>query len=83
MMRSHFDDLRRLKEYRERRELPIRTIAEETGLSQGAVLRVKNLKMERIYLSTLERLCHYFSVQSLAELIEYIPDENTEQANKG
>ena len=50
MIRSYFEDLRRLKEFRERRDLSIRTIAEETGLSQGAILRVKNLTMERISL---------------------------------
>ena len=73
MIRSHFEDLRRLKAYKERRDLPIRTIAEETGLSQGAILRVKNLKMERVYLSTLETLCEYFGVNTLADLIEYVP----------
>lgn len=73
MMRSHFEDLRRRKEYRERRDLSIRTISEETGLSQGAILRVKNLSLERIYFSTLERLCQYFEAESLSELIEYVP----------
>jgi len=75
MMMSHFEDLRRLKAFRERRNLPIRTIAQETGLSQGTILRVKNLQMERVYLSTLETLCGYFSVQSLSELIEYVPND--------
>jgi DNA-binding Xre family transcriptional regulator len=75
MMRSHFEDLRRHKAFRERRDLPIRTIAQETGLSQGAILRVKNLKMERVYLSTLETLCRYFDVKSLAELMEYVPED--------
>jgi DNA-binding Xre family transcriptional regulator len=75
MMRSLFEDLRRLKEFREKRDLSIRTIAEETGLSQGAVLRVKNLSLERVYFSTLETLCKYFAVNSLSELIEYVADE--------
>jgi DNA-binding Xre family transcriptional regulator len=75
MMRSHFEDLRRLKAFRERRGLPIRTISQETGLSQGAILRVKNLNMERVYLSTLETLCRYFDVRSLADLMEYVPNE--------
>ncbi len=75
LIRSHFEDLRRYKEYRERRTLPIRTIAAETGLSQGAILRVKNVTMERISLSTLAKLCRYFDVKSLRELIEYVPDE--------
>jgi len=78
MIRSHFEDLRRRKEFRERRDLSIRTIAMETGLSQGAILRVKNVTMERISLSTLERLCRYFSVKSLSELIEYVPDDQPE-----
>ncbi len=72
-IRSHFGDLRRRKEFQEHRDLSIRTIAEETGLSQGAILRVKNVSMERISLSTLERICRYFNVKSLCELIEYEP----------
>ena len=78
MIRSHFENLRHRKEFQEHRDLSIRTIAEETGLSQGAILRVKNLTMERISLSTLERLCRYFSVQSLSELIEYVSDARPE-----
>jgi Predicted transcriptional regulator len=74
VIRSHFDDLRRLKEFREKRDLSIRTISEETGLSQGAILRVKNLSLQRVYFSTLETLCEYFEVKSLADLIEYVPD---------
>ena len=74
MISSHFEDLRRRKEYIERRDLPIRKISEETGLSQGAILRVKNATMERISLSTLETLCRYFDVKSLSDLIEYVPD---------
>ena len=75
MIRSFFDDLRRHKAYREKRNLPIRTIAKETGLSQGAILRLKNSNFERVHLSTLERLCRYFEVKSLSELIEFRPDE--------
>lgn len=82
MMRSHFEQLRRRKAFVEQRNLPIRTIAEETGLSQGAILRVKNLKMERVYLSTLERLCRYFAVDSLSELIEYVREEAGETQEK-
>jgi len=73
MIRSHFEDLRRRKELRERRDLSIRTIAMETGLSQGAILRIKNVTLERICQPTLERLCRYFNVKSLSDLIEYGP----------
>ena len=74
MIRSHFEDLRRNKEFHEHRDLTIRTIALESGLSQGAVLRVKNISMERVYLSTLDTLCRYFAVKSLCDLIEYSTD---------
>ena len=67
-----------MKVFYERRDLSIRAIAEETGLSQGAILRVKNVTMERISLSTLERLCCYFHVKSLRDLIEYGLDEKQE-----
>ena|SRR6185437_13178815 len=75
MIRSYFEDLRRHKAYQEKRDLPIRTISQETGLSQGAILRLKNANFERVHLSTLERLCHYFGVKSFCDLIEYVPDE--------
>lgn len=74
MIIFHFEDLRRHKEFRERRDLPVRIIAQETRLSQGAILRVKNATVERIALSTLEALCLYFDVNSLCDLIEYRPD---------
>jgi DNA-binding Xre family transcriptional regulator len=83
MIRSFFEDLRRHKAYQERRNLPIRIISEETGLSQGAILRLKNGNFARVSLSTLERLCRYFGVQSLSELIEFIPDEKQESTADG
>lgn len=71
MLQSHFEQLRRRKAFIEERDLPIRTVAAETGLSQGTILRVKSLKTARVYLSTLDTLCRYFEVNSLAELLEY------------
>ena len=75
MIRSHFEDLRRRKEYLENRDLPIRVVAEETGLSQSTVMRIKNVSMDMVFMSALETLCSYFDVKSLSELIEYEPEE--------
>ena len=72
---THFENLRRHKAYSEKRNLPIRTISAETGLSQGAILRVKNATMLKISMSTLETLCQYFNVKSISDLIEFVPDE--------
>lgn len=74
MIKSNFDDLRRRKAYREHRNLPLRVIAKETGLSLGAINRFKNERFERVYLSTLEKMCAYFEVKTLSELIEFVPD---------
>jgi putative transcriptional regulator len=71
MIRSRFQDLRRKKEYEEKRDLVLKTIAEETGLSYGAIQRISSGNMERIYLSTLDTLCKYFNVSSVSDLIEY------------
>ena len=81
-MRSYFDDLRRKKEFLEKRNLSIRIIAEETGLSQGAILRVKNMTMERMYLSTIWTLCGYFDVKSICDLIELTSADSRDRPTK-
>lgn len=73
MIRSRFDDLRREKAYKEKRNLPLRTIAQETGLAVGTVQRLNTGDMERVYLSTLDTLCGYFGLKEVGELIEYVP----------
>ena len=75
VFKSHFDDLRRKKAYEEKRNLPLRAVAEESGLALSTVQRIKAGNMEKVYLSTLDTLCRYFQVKNLSELIEYVPDE--------
>ena len=75
MIHSRFEDLRRAKAWREKRDLPLRLIAQETGLSVNAIQRIRNSTVERIQLTTLEALCRYFAVKSISELIEYTPAE--------
>ena len=71
---THFDSLRRAKAARENRDLPLRTIAEETLLALSTVHRFKAGTLEGVRISTLETLCRYFGVKSIAELIEYQPE---------
>lgn len=75
MFRSNFETLRRKKEYEENRDLTLRQIAADSGLSLGTIQRVKKGEMDRIYLSTLDALCRYFKVKNVGELIEYISEE--------
>lgn len=67
---SHFDRLRRAKAHHENRDLPLRVIAEETGLSVNTLQRVRRNQMERVYLSTIETLCRYFGASRIDDLIE-------------
>jgi DNA-binding Xre family transcriptional regulator len=75
MIRSKFDRLRREKAATENRDISLRTVATETGLALGTVLRLNKGQVERVYLTTLDTLCKYFQLQEIGQLIEYIPDE--------
>ncbi len=70
-MKSHFQDLRRRKAFEEQRDLPLRTIASETGLALATIHRVSSGKIDGVRLATLDTLCAYFSVSSISDLIEY------------
>ncbi len=82
MICSRFDDLRREKSYKEKRNLSLRTIAQETGLAVGTVQRLNNGDMERVYLSTLDTLCGYFGLKEVGELIEYVPGGDAASSEK-
>ena len=63
MIRSRFEDLRRRKAFQENRNLSLRKVAEESGLSFGTILRVKAEFPSRIDAETLSVLCDYFDVE--------------------
>jgi len=73
VIKTKFDDLIRKKEYEERRDLPLRTIATETGLAIGTVQRLRKGDTSRVYLSTLDTLCAYFGVGAIGDVLEYVP----------
>ena len=70
MIVSRFDDLRRTKGLNENRDLSLRQVAEETGLGFNTLQRLRKGETERVALSTLDKLCDYFGLVSLCELIE-------------
>jgi len=74
MIKSNFEDLRRRKAYEEKRKLPLRLIADETGLSLGAIHRVSSGNMEAIHIATVDTLCRYFGLTNTNELLEYVPE---------
>ena len=77
MIKSHFEELCQKKARIEKRNLPIRTIARETGLSPGTIQRLNSGQIERVYGNTLDVLCCYFGVSSISELIEYVPSSSS------
>lgn len=74
MIRSNLNLLRAQKETTEGRKLPYRVISEETGLSQGVLVRLMNSDFERIETPTLNALCRYFACQ-VGDLLFYVPEE--------
>jgi putative transcriptional regulator len=72
MIRSRIRRLRLEKEEREGRRLSNRVIAEETGLSEGVILRLSNSAFTKISTETIEKLCSYFGC-TVGELLEYVP----------
>lgn len=82
MIRSKVKWLRLAKEEREKRKLPYRTIATETGLSQGVLVRLMNSEFERVEVPTLNALCKYFGC-NVGDMLEYVPDEEGTEDNAG
>lgn len=74
MFISHYDKLRRQKEARENRDLTVRVVAEETGLSSATINKMKSSEVHGITLTSLGKLCEYFGVKSVSHLVEWQPD---------
>jgi transcriptional regulator with XRE-family HTH domain len=75
MFQSNFDDLRREKALREKRDLSVNKVAAETGLSINTIQRVRIGDAGRVNLKTIETLMRYFEVGRIEEFIEYLPGE--------
>jgi DNA-binding Xre family transcriptional regulator len=76
MIVSKFDTLRRAKEFKEQRYLPIRTVAAESGIAPSTIQRVNKSELENVTVATLGKLCAYFEVSSISDLIEWKPDSD-------
>ena len=75
MIKTNFEYLITQKASKENRKIPASyNRSGNTGLSLTTIERVKKGITERVYISTLNTLCRYFSVGSISELIEYTPD---------
>lgn len=57
------------------KRLTIREVAERAGVAYATVQGIRNDSSKRVDWKTLDALCRALEVGSLAELIEYVPDE--------
>ena len=70
MIVSMLPELRLQRERQEGRKLPVRVIAEESGLSAGAVQRLMTSDFERVETATLGAICKYFGC-TVGDLLVY------------
>jgi DNA-binding Xre family transcriptional regulator len=75
MIVSRIDYLRRAKALAEGRDISLRTVAREAGVSVNAVQRLRGAYPGGVTLATVDLLCRYFDVKTVADLIEYQPNE--------
>lgn len=61
------------KEFRERRVLSLKEIAEETGIHRVTLSKLANNKKYNVGIDTLEKLCRYFGC-AVGDVAEYVPD---------
>ncbi len=70
MIRSRLAILLAEKGHREGRKLTYRTVAEETKLSQGVLVRLNSQDFGRVDTDTLDTLCGYFGC-SVCDILEH------------
>lgn len=56
------------------RRLTILDVATRSGLAYSTVLDLYHDRVKRLDVKTLDALCRTIGVQSITELIEYVPD---------
>ncbi|RYX83981.1 XRE family transcriptional regulator [bacterium] len=74
MIESKFQSLRFQKSAREQRTITLREIADQTNLSMGTVQKLAKGSVQGVRIETLDALCRYFGLKSLADLVEYRAD---------
>jgi hypothetical protein len=74
VMYSRFNELRRRKALDENRDISLREVARQTGLSLGVIQRVASpdpVEVEGLRLSSIRALVQYFGLRGIDQLIEY------------
>lgn len=62
------------KRIKERRNIPLSEVADETGISRQTLYAWENNKVNRFDVPVINALCQYFGVNP-GDLFEYVPDD--------
>jgi putative transcriptional regulator len=60
-------------EFRERRVVQLKEIAEATGIHRVTLSKIANNKRYNVGVDTIEKLCAYFHC-GVGDILEYVPD---------
>ncbi len=63
------------KEFRERRVVQLKEIAEATGVHRVTLSKLANNKRYNVGIDTLDKLCAYFEC-GLGDLAEFVPEDD-------
>ncbi|MDZ4078600.1 MULTISPECIES: helix-turn-helix domain-containing protein [Hydrocarboniphaga] len=63
------------KEFRERRVVQLKEIAEATGVHRVTLSKLANNKEYNVGVDTIEKLCAYFQC-GIGEIAEYVPERS-------
>lgn len=62
------------KAYRENRKVSFRVVAQEADIPLSVLSEYSANRVKRLDLKTLNKICQYFEVQDIGDLLEYVPD---------
>lgn len=63
------------KEFRERRTVSLKEIAEATGIHRVTLSKLSNNKRYNVGIDTVEKLCAYFGCE-VGDIAEYVADDS-------
>jgi len=79
VLKSNFYSLRRRKEAEIGKDITLRDIAEATDLSVVTVNKASRGQFDELRFSTVVKLCEYFGVKRIDDLVEFKPDPPQKQ----
>ena len=74
MLRFRLKELLAEKEFRERRVITLKEVAEATGINRMTLSKIANHPGSTTVSDHLDKLCRYFNCQ-VGDLAVYVPDE--------